>query len=159
MFIDDTCSFGVLGKGGRGVTEHYNIPIDDIDMVSATLENSMAAYGGFCCGTSFIVDHQRLSGLGYCFSASLPPLQAAVALSSLDTIEKDPSIIENLRQNAEYMHGLLKAYVYFYHFDILIWGGERKGLAPGSNTIKSIPSVFLFKMIIIICLLLRGVIK
>jgi len=108
MFIDDTCSLGVLGANGRGVTEHFGVPVEDIDMISATLENAMAAYGGFCCGTSFIVDHQRLSGLGYCFSASLPPLQAAVALTSLDTIEKDPTIIEKLRQNAQYMHSLLK---------------------------------------------------
>ena len=108
MFIDDTCSFGVLGANGRGVTEHFDVDIGDIDMICATLENSMAAYGGFCCGTSFIVDHQRLSGLGYCFSASLPPLQAAVALTSLDTIEKDNSIIEKLRKNSEFMHSLLK---------------------------------------------------
>jgi serine palmitoyltransferase len=108
MFIDDTCSLGVLGNNGRGVTEHYNISVDEVDMVSATLENAMAAYGGFCCGTSFIVDHQRLSGLGYCFSASLPPLQAAVALTSLDTIEKNPNIIEKLRHNAQLMHDLLK---------------------------------------------------
>lgn len=107
MFIDDTCSFGVLGANGRGVIEHFGESIDDVDMVSATLENAMAAYGGFCCGTSFIVDHQRLSGLGYCFSASLPPLQAAVALTSLDTIENDPSVIGKLKQNCIFMHDLL----------------------------------------------------
>ncbi|XP_054162539.1 serine palmitoyltransferase 1-like [Oppia nitens] len=108
MFIDDTCGFGVLGANGRGVVEHFGVDVADIDMICATLENSMAAYGGFCCGTSFIVDHQRLSGLGYCFSASLPPLQAAVALSSLDTIERDNSVIEKLRQNCQIMHSLLK---------------------------------------------------
>ena len=33
--------------------------------------NSLASIGGFCAGDREIVDHQRLSGLGYCFSASL----------------------------------------------------------------------------------------
>ncbi|CAG2121421.1 unnamed protein product, partial [Medioppia subpectinata] len=108
MFIDDTCALGVLGANGRGVVEHFGVAVDDIDMICATLENAMAAYGGFCCGTSFIVDHQRLSGLGYCFSASLPPLQAAVALTSLETIENDNSVIEKLRQNCQSMHSLLK---------------------------------------------------
>lgn len=108
VFVDDTCSFGVLGNNGRGVTEHYNIPIEDIDMIAATLENAMAAYGGFCCGTSFIVDHQRLSGLGYCFSASLPPLQAAVALAALQNVENNPDITEKLRQNAAFMHKQLE---------------------------------------------------
>ena len=112
MFIDDTCSLGVLGAYGRGITEYYGIKVEDIDMISATLENAMAAYGGFCCGTSFIVDHQRLSGLGYCFSASLPPLQAAVALTSLETIEKDNSVIEKLRSNCLKMHSILDKYAF-----------------------------------------------
>lgn len=27
IFIDETISFGVLGKKGRGITEHFNIPV------------------------------------------------------------------------------------------------------------------------------------
>lgn len=27
IFIDETMSFGVLGNKGRGVTEHFNIPV------------------------------------------------------------------------------------------------------------------------------------
>lgn len=36
----------------------------------------MASIGGFCSGEREVVDHQRLSGLGYCFSAALPPYLA-----------------------------------------------------------------------------------
>lgn len=41
--------------------------------------NSLAAIGGFCSGEREVVDHQRLSGLGYCFSAALPPYLATGA--------------------------------------------------------------------------------
>jgi len=34
----------------------------NIDMVMASLENAMATTGGFCCGRSYVVAHQRLSG-------------------------------------------------------------------------------------------------
>lgn len=27
IFIDETISFGVLGDKGRGITEHFNIPV------------------------------------------------------------------------------------------------------------------------------------
>ena len=27
-------------------------------MISVSMENSLATIGGFCCGTSFVVDHQ-----------------------------------------------------------------------------------------------------
>lgn len=108
LFVDETVSFGVLGKTGRGITELLDIPVDEIDHFSASLENAISAYGGFCCGTSFIVDHQRLSGWGYCFSASLPPLQAAVAISALDVLESNPGILEQLADNCRYIHKGLK---------------------------------------------------
>jgi hypothetical protein len=37
---------------------------------------ALGSVGGFCAGDREVVDHQRLSGLGYCFSASLPPFLA-----------------------------------------------------------------------------------
>ncbi|XP_035229031.1 serine palmitoyltransferase 1-like isoform X2 [Stegodyphus dumicola] len=103
IFIDEACSFGVLGATGRGVTEHLNIPIDEIDLITATLEAAIPSYGGFCIGTSFIVDHQRLSGLGYCFSASLPPLQAGVAIAALEILNSSPDIVHDLKENCIYM--------------------------------------------------------
>lgn len=107
LFIDDTCAFGVLGKTGRGIMEHHNCDMDDMDMIAVNLEYSCGAYGGFCTGTRFIIDHQRLSGLGYCFSASLPPLQAAFALETLKRIETSPEILTTLRHNCIKMHNLL----------------------------------------------------
>lgn len=34
------------------------LQIDDIDLISANMENALASVGGFCCGRSFVVDHQ-----------------------------------------------------------------------------------------------------
>ena len=31
---------------------------NDIDLISASMESSLATIGGFCCGSSFVVDHQ-----------------------------------------------------------------------------------------------------
>lgn len=57
-------SFGVLGSTGRGVTEHFGISMDQIDLISASLENAIASVGGFCTGKKFIIDHQVLSCSG-----------------------------------------------------------------------------------------------
>uniref|UniRef100_A0A3B4XYE2 Serine palmitoyltransferase 1 n=1 Tax=Seriola lalandi dorsalis TaxID=1841481 RepID=A0A3B4XYE2_SERLL len=90
IFLEESLSFGVLGEYGRGVTEHFGVDIDDIDLISANMENAVASIGGFCCGRSFVIDHQRLSGQGYCFSASLPPMLAAAAIEALNIMEEDP---------------------------------------------------------------------
>ncbi len=108
LFIDDSCAFGVLGASGRGVVEHYDLDVSmDVDMIAASLEYGIAAYGGFCTGSYYIIDHQRLSGLGYCFSASLPPLQAAVALKSIDLIRREPERVLLVRERSTVMHSLL----------------------------------------------------
>lgn len=37
---------------------------DHLDLIMGSLEYAIPSVGGFCVGTSYVVDHQRLSGLG-----------------------------------------------------------------------------------------------
>ncbi|GFO41467.1 serine palmitoyltransferase-1 [Plakobranchus ocellatus] len=104
IFLEEAMSFGVLGQTGRGVTEHFEISPDHIDLIAASLETAIASTGGFCCGKKFIIDHQRLSGLGYCFSASQPPMLASAALQALKMLESKPRILVDLRENCERFH-------------------------------------------------------
>lgn len=65
LFIKCFC-VKVLGKNGRGLTEHFKVPISEVDLIVGSLEHSFSSIGGFCVGSHFIVEHQRLSGLGNC---------------------------------------------------------------------------------------------
>lgn len=38
--------------------------MDDIDLIMATLEYAIGSIGGFCVGTTYVVEHQTLAGLG-----------------------------------------------------------------------------------------------
>lgn len=75
-----------------------------MDLISASMEWSMASIGGFCVGSHFIVEHQRLSGLGYCFSASLPPLLAQAAISALNRYEQEPEMFIELQETCKRLH-------------------------------------------------------
>ena len=50
-------------------------------------------------GTEEVIDHQRLSGAGYCFSAAAPPFYSAAGLAALAVVAKDPPF-KRLRENA-----------------------------------------------------------
>lgn len=89
LIVDESLSLGVLGATGRGAAEHCGVDPDDVDIIAASLGNAVASIGGFCAGSREMVDHQRLSGLGYCFSASLPPYLASTTMAALDMIEED----------------------------------------------------------------------
>lgn len=108
MFLDETISFGVLGKTGRGISEHFNVDRSEIDMIMGSLEAAVGSIGGFCVGASVIIEHQRLSGLGYCFSASLPPCLSDIACQALQMFEQDPGMFELLRKKSTEMHEALE---------------------------------------------------
>ncbi len=72
-----------------------------------SLDMAVASVGGFCAGKAYVIDHQRLSGLGYCFSASVPPMMASAAIEGLNIMEGNSSIFTRLRANAKKMRELL----------------------------------------------------
>nr|CAB3501401.1 unnamed protein product [Digitaria exilis] len=104
VILEESHSFGVLGKSGRGLAEHYGVPIEKIDIITAGMGNALATDGGFCTGSVRVVDHQRLSSSGYVFSASLPPYLASAAVSAVNYLEENPSVLSNLRSNIALLH-------------------------------------------------------
>jgi serine palmitoyltransferase len=105
LILDETFSFGTLGRQGRGILELYNKKLmHDAEIVIIGLENSMGSVGGLTVGTEEVVDHQRLSGSGYCYSASSPPFTAVSAMAALDEMQNDPDIVEHLQENRAYLY-------------------------------------------------------
>lgn len=107
LFLEETFSFAVLGATGRGVLEHFGVFIDEVDLVVASLETALGSTGGFTTGSSYIVDHQRLSAPGYVFSASLAPLCAAAAKKVIDLVDELPHILTELHDICLQMHAAL----------------------------------------------------
>ncbi|KAI4790415.1 hypothetical protein KUCAC02_034648, partial [Chaenocephalus aceratus] len=50
----------------------------------------------------------RLSGQGYCFSASLPPMLASAAIEALNIMEEDPDIFTVLREKCKHVYKALQ---------------------------------------------------
>lgn len=111
LILDESFSFGTLGPTGRGVTELFNQKLMyDVEIAIVSLENSMGSVGGMTIGTEEVVDHQRLSGSGYCFSASSPPFTATAALAALNLLKNRPeATLERLHDNCAYFHEKLQA--------------------------------------------------
>lgn len=108
VMLDESFSLGVLGKTGHGALEHFGIDRDAVDIATADLGNAIAAVGGYCVGSEDVVNHQRLSGAGYCFSASQPPFLATAASVALDIISERGAILTSrLRDNIDIFRGEL----------------------------------------------------
>jgi 8-amino-7-oxononanoate synthase len=106
IMVDDAHSIGVLGKG-RGTAAHFGL-MDDVDIVMGTFSKSFASVGGYIAGKADILHYVQHHARSLIFSASLPPANAATVLACVDIIENDPSIIDHLWENAEYMRTNLR---------------------------------------------------
>ncbi|KAI9750184.1 MAG: hypothetical protein M4579_006579 [Chaenotheca gracillima] len=108
LILDETWSFGVLGRTGRGITEAQNVDAAEVDMIIGSLAGPLCAGGGFCAGSDEIVEHQRLSAAAYTFSAALPAMLATTASLTLKMLQETPeAIMKPLRNNIETMWGQL----------------------------------------------------
>jgi serine palmitoyltransferase len=99
VMLDETWSFGVTGRNGRGVTEQQNVDPEEVDMIIGSLAGPLCAGGGFCAGTEEIVEHQRISAAAYTFSAALPAMLATTASETVNILQTSPEIITQLREN------------------------------------------------------------
>lgn len=107
LILDDSMAIGVLGQSGRGTVDHFGLKASDVDIIAVALDTSIGSVGGMCAGSKAIVDHQRLSGVGYVFSASSPPYTCTAALEALSLIDREPSRCSQVRQNAEKLRHLI----------------------------------------------------
>jgi len=102
LIVDESFSFGSVGNNGKGAIDLHGMKVmDDVEIVTISLENAIASVGGICIGDEEIVDHQRLSGAGYCFSASAPPFTASAAIASIRAIQDTPELMKRLSVNRE----------------------------------------------------------
>ena len=100
LMVDEAHSVGVLGKTGRGIEEHFNLP-DAIDIKMGTLSKTIPSVGGYIAGRKDLINYLRHATRAYIFSAALPPAQAAAAKAAFEVILDEPWRVEKLRANAE----------------------------------------------------------
>lgn len=107
VILDETWSYGILGRAGRGVTEQQNVDATSVDMIVGSLAGALTAGGGFCAGTEEIVEHQRLSAAAYTYSAALPAILATTTSETITLLQEQPEIIKTLRENIKTMRAQL----------------------------------------------------
>ncbi|MEN8173959.1 MAG: aminotransferase class I/II-fold pyridoxal phosphate-dependent enzyme [Chloroflexota bacterium] len=100
LMMDEAHSVGVLGKTGRGIEEHFDMP-GTVDFKMGTLSKTIPSVGGYVAGDKDIISFLRHASRAYIFSAALPPAQAAAANESFKVILDEPWRIEKLNANTE----------------------------------------------------------
>jgi glycine C-acetyltransferase len=111
IMIDDAHGTGVLGKEGKGTSEHFGLT-GKIDIEIGTLSKGLGAMGGFIVASEKIIDFLKYTGRTFIFSVSMPAAITAGVLKSLELLQTRPRIKDRLWANTKYMLQELQAMGY-----------------------------------------------
>lgn len=101
LILDETWAFATTGATGRGSCEHWGVNARDVDMLIGSLATSFCGGGGFCAGNAEVVEHQRITGASYVFSAAMPAMLAVTTSKAIELVRQDPQLFARLRDNAK----------------------------------------------------------
>ncbi|MBT3173218.1 MAG: glycine C-acetyltransferase [Lentimicrobiaceae bacterium] len=102
IMVDECHSAGVVGKTGRGVSEHYDI-FGEIDIITGTLGKAFGgAVGGFTTGRKEIIEMLRQRSRPYLFSNSLPPIVVSAGIRMFDMMSETNELQDKLHENTDY---------------------------------------------------------
>lgn len=107
FMVDDAHGEGVLGKGGRGIVDHFGMH-GKIDVEIGTLSKAFGVVGGIVAGNALIIDWLRQRGRPFLFSSAMTVPDAYACLAAVDLLEGSTELVDRLWKNAEYFKGKMK---------------------------------------------------
>ncbi len=107
FMVDDAHGEGVLGKGGRGIVDHFNLH-GKIDVEVGTMSKAFGVVGGMVAGKKEIVEWLRQRGRPFLFSSAVTAPDAAACLAAVDLLEESTELVDKLWANARYFKEEMK---------------------------------------------------
>ena len=101
FMVDDAHGEGVLGKGGRGIVDHFNLH-GKIDVEVGTMSKAFGVVGGMVAGKKEIIEWLKQRGRPFLFSSAVTVPDAAACLAAVDLLEESTELVDKLWANAKY---------------------------------------------------------
>ncbi len=107
FMVDDAHGEGVLGKGGRGIVDHFDLH-GKVDIEVGTMSKAFGVVGGIVAGNKAIIEWLRQRGRPFLFSSAVTAPDAAACLAAVDLLEESTELVDKLWDNAKYFKAEMK---------------------------------------------------
>lgn len=107
LMVDDAHGEGVLGKGGRGIVDHFGLH-GKVDVEVGTMSKAFGVVGGVVAGNAVIIEWLRQRGRPFLFSSAVTVPDAAACLAAIDLLEDSTQLVDKLWSNAKYFKAEMK---------------------------------------------------
>jgi len=105
--VDDAHGEGVLGRGGRGIVDHFGLH-GKFDVEIGTLSKAFGVVGGVIAGKKVIVDYLRQRARPFLFSSATTAADTAACLAAVEILAESTELVDKLWENTRYFKGEMK---------------------------------------------------
>lgn len=100
--VDDAHGEGVLGRGGRGIVDHFGLH-GRVDVEIGTMSKAFGVVGGVVAGSAALVDFIRQKARPNLFSSAMTVPDAAANLEVVEILSESGALVKKLWDNGDYL--------------------------------------------------------
>lgn len=108
LMVDDAHGEGVLGRGGRGIVDHFDLH-GKVDVEVGTMSKAFGVVGGVVAGNSLVVEWLQQRGRPFLFSSAMTVPDTAACLAAIDLLEESTELVDKLWDNTRYFKSEMQA--------------------------------------------------
>lgn len=105
--VDDAHGEGVMGKGGRGVVDHFGLT-GQVDIEIGSLSKAFSVMGGFIAGNKTLIGYYNLKARQRLFSIALTIPDTAAAIAAIKILQESDAPVKKLWENVEFLRSEFK---------------------------------------------------
>ena len=105
--VDDAHGEGVLGRGGRGIVDHFGLH-GKFDVEVGTFSKAFGVIGGGIAGKKVVVDYLRQKARPFLFSNAVTAADSAACLAAVEVLSESTELVDRLWENTRYFKGEMK---------------------------------------------------
>jgi glycine C-acetyltransferase len=109
LMVDDAHGEGVVGRGGRGIVDHFGLH-GKVDLEVGTFSKAFGVMGGVCAGNAQVIDWIRQRGRPFLFSSAATPADTAACIAAIDMLEESSELVDRLWENARYFKTAMSSF-------------------------------------------------
>lgn len=105
--VDDAHGEGVLGRGGRGIVDHFSLH-GRVDIEVGTMSKAFGVVGGYIAGSKRLTDYLAQKGRPFLFSSAVTAADVAACIAAVDILIASDTLVKELWQNTEFFQGKMR---------------------------------------------------
>jgi glycine C-acetyltransferase len=106
VMVDDAHGEGVVGRGGRGIVDHFGLH-GRVDVEVGTMSKAFGAVGGYVAGSRELIEWLRQRGRPFLFSSAVTPPDVAACIAAVEILDGSTELVDRLWANAAAFKGIM----------------------------------------------------